>query len=142
MSYAGCVIGRKAQRHYNALSERNAMEVLDPKYLKIEADNRDLRERLLVLEARHEELSRKANSYNNQTTWQFISFAITMVITVLGAVYYQTSVIDKRIDLIEKNMNVRIDQVEKRLEAAEKSINGRFEDLRQVVLADRKAAQK
>jgi hypothetical protein len=28
-----------------------------------------------ALEARHDELSRKANSHNNQTMWQFISFA-------------------------------------------------------------------
>ena|SRR5581483_5018073 len=107
------------------------MEVIDPRILKIETENRELRERVLVLEAKHEEVSRKANSYTMQTTWQFIAFAITMVVTVLGAVYYQTNVIDKRID-----------QVEKRLELVEKSLNARFEDLRQVVLADRKTTQK
>lgn len=71
------------------------MEVVDPKLLMIETENRELRERVLVLEAKHEELSRKANSYTIQTTWQFISFAITMVVTVLGAVYYQTKALIK-----------------------------------------------
>lgn len=122
------------------------MEVVDPRILKVETENRELRERVLVLEAKHEELSRKANSYSMQTTWQFIAFAITMVATVLGAVYYQTNVLDKRIDQVEKRLEQRIEQVDARLNSrmdqVEKSLNARFEDLRQVVLADRKTAQK
>lgn len=118
------------------------MEVIDPKILKIESENRELRERILVLEARHEELSRKANSYTMQTTWQFIAFAITVVVALLGAGYYQTTVLDKRIDQVEKRLEQRIDQIDKRMDQMEKNMNARFEDLRQVVLADRKAAQK
>lgn len=120
------------------------MEVIDPKILKIETEHRELRERVLVLvlEAKHEEVSRKANSFAVQTTWQFLSFAITMVVTVLGAVYYQTTVLDKRIDQVEKRLEQRIDQLDGKINGVEKSLNARFEDLRQVVLADRKAAQK
>jgi prefoldin subunit 5 len=118
------------------------MEVIDPKILKIEAENRELRERVLVLEAKHEEVSRRANSFTTQTTWQFISFAITMVITVLGAVYYQTTVLDKRLDQVERRLEQRIDQLDGKINSVEKSLNARFEDLRQVVLADRKAPQK
>lgn len=91
------------------------MEVIAPKRLKCETEDRELRERVLVLEAKHEELSRKANSYTIQTTWQFISIAITMVVTVLGAVYYQTTALDKRIDQVEKRLEQRIDQIDARL---------------------------
>ena len=118
------------------------MEVIDPRILKIESENRELRERLLVLEAKHEEVSRKANGFVVQTTWQFIAFAITMVVTVLGAVYYQTTTLDKRIEQVEKRLEQRIDQLDSKINSVEKSLNARFEDLRQVVLADRKTTQK
>ncbi len=91
------------------------MEGIAPKLLKIETENRELRERVLGLEAKHEELSRKANNLSYKQPGNFISFAITMAVTVLGAVYYQTSVLDKRLDQVEKRLEQRIDQVDARL---------------------------
>ena len=84
------------------------MEGINLAPTRAEAEHRDLRERVLRLEAKHEELSHSVNSYAHQRTWQFVGFTLTMVITVWGAFYWQTSVLDKRLERFEKNISARL----------------------------------
>ena len=73
-----------------------------------------------------------------QSIWQLIALIVTLLVAIGGGLAYQTSMIDKRIQLLEK----RIDQSEKnmttRFEDSEKNITARFEDLKQEVRAQRK----
>ena len=62
------------------------MEGINLTHTRIEAEHSDLRKHVLMLEAKHEELSHRVNSYTHQRTWQFIGFTLTMVITVCGCV--------------------------------------------------------
>lgn len=73
-----------------------------------------------------------------QSIWQLIALLVTLFVAIGGGLAYQTNMIDKRIELLEK----RIDQSEKnmttRFEDSEKNITGRFEELKQEVRAQRK----
>jgi len=80
------------------------MDVINPRLTDLEEKSKNLRERIIALEAKHEELSRKVTRFASQIIWQSISFAVIMIVTVLGAMSYQTSILDKRIDQIEKRL--------------------------------------
>lgn len=62
-----------------------------------------------------------------QSIWQLIALIVTLFVAIAGGLTYQTIMIDKRIEAIEK----RIDQ-------SEKNITARFDDLKQEVRAQRK----
>jgi len=70
-----------------------------------------------------------------QSIWQLIALIVTLLVAVGGGLAYQTSVIDKRFEQIEKrfelsdkNHSDRFEQIERRIEQSEKNMNGRFED--------------
>ncbi|MFY9609209.1 MAG: hypothetical protein WAU45_11430 [Blastocatellia bacterium] len=73
-----------------------------------------------------------------QSTWQLIALIVSLCLAIAGGLAYQTSMIDKRFEQIEK----RIEQSEKnmsaRFEDLEKNLTARFEDLKQEVRAQRK----
>jgi F0F1-type ATP synthase membrane subunit b/b' len=84
-----------------------------------------------------------------QSIWQLIALIVSLCLAIAGGLAYQTSVIDKRFEQIEKsieqsekNMSSRFEQSEKnmsaRFEDFEKNITARFEDLKQEVRAQRK----
>lgn len=84
-----------------------------------------------------------------QSIWQLIALIVTLVVAIAGGLAYQTSMIDKRIEQLEKSSNVRFELIEKRIdqseknmttrfEDSEKNITARFEDLKQEVRAQRK----
>ena len=71
-----------------------------------------------------------------QSIWQLIALIVSLCLSVAGGLAYQTSVIDKRFDQIdrrfeqmESSSNTRFELIEKRIEQSEKNINVRFEDL-------------
>ena len=70
-----------------------------------------------------------------QSIWQLIALIVTLLVAVGGGLAYQTSVIDKRFEQIErrfelsdKNHSDRFEQIERRIEQSEKNMTGRFED--------------
>ena len=84
-----------------------------------------------------------------QSIWQLIALIVSLCLAIAGGLAYQTSLIDKRFEQIEKrieqsekNMSARFEQSEKninaRFEDFEKNITARFEDLKQEVRARRK----
>lgn len=80
-----------------------------------------------------------------QSIWQLIALIVSLCLAIAGGLAYQTSVIDKRFEHIEKrieqsdkNITSRIEQIEKRIEQSEKNMTARFEDLKQEVRAQRK----
>jgi F0F1-type ATP synthase membrane subunit b/b' len=84
-----------------------------------------------------------------QSIWQLIALIVTLLVAIGGGLAYQTSVMDKRYEQIEKrieqsekNMTGRFEDFEKnitgRFEDFEKNITARFEDLKQEVRAQRK----
>jgi peptidoglycan hydrolase CwlO-like protein len=80
-----------------------------------------------------------------QSIWQLIALIVTLLVAIGGGLAYQTSMIDKRIEQIEKRFEQadksfgdRFEQLEKRIEQSERNITARFEDLKQEVRAQRK----
>jgi F0F1-type ATP synthase membrane subunit b/b' len=84
-----------------------------------------------------------------QSIWQLIALIVSLCLAIAGGLAYQTNVIDKRFEQIEKrieqsekNISARFEQSEKnisaRFEDFEKNITARFEDLKQEVRAQRK----
>jgi phage shock protein A len=84
-----------------------------------------------------------------QSIWQLIALIVSLCLAIAGGLAYQTSMIEKRFEQIEKrieqsekNINARFDQSEKnisaRFEDLEKNLTSRFEDLKQEVRAQRK----
>jgi hypothetical protein len=98
-----------------------------------------------------EQFNKSIAAGNRMTNWQFIGFVVVMAGTLFGTLYWATGVLEKRLDQIEKNSNIRfeladkrfehidkrIDQVEKNMNARFEDMNARFEDLKQVVLSKR-----
>ena len=72
------------------------------------------------------------------TAWQFIGFVLVMSGTLLGTLYWATGILERRIDQSEKNLVMRIEQSEKNTKELFGQMEKRFEDLRQVVLSQKK----
>ncbi len=92
-------------------------------------------------EATIDQLNKSIAAGNLMTFWQFISFIVVMVGTLLGSMYWATSVLEKRFDerstQMEKRFDDRFVQMEKRFDDRFVQMEKRFEDLRQVVLSKR-----
>jgi peptidoglycan hydrolase CwlO-like protein len=84
-----------------------------------------------------------------QAVWQSIALVISILIATVGGLAYQTSVLNKRFEQIEKRWKesdekfaARSELSEKNLnthlEQSEKNITARFEDLKQEVRAKHK----
>jgi hypothetical protein len=115
---------------------------------KVEAQDKELMahaKEISELRGNIRQMDKVVNAVHHQSVWQLIVLIITICGSVIGALTYQTHMIDKRlehlerrIELSEKNLNIRIDAVEKRIEITEKNLNARFENLKQEVRAQRK----
>jgi peptidoglycan hydrolase CwlO-like protein len=84
-----------------------------------------------------------------QAVWQSIALVISILIATVGGLAYQTSVLDKRFEQIEKRWKESDEKFAARSELSEKNLNthieqsekniiSRFEDLKQEVRARRK----
>ena len=87
-----------------------------------------------------------------QSIWQLIALIVSLCVSVIGCLVYQTHMIDKRFEQIDKRfeqIDKRFEQVEKRIDtvernlnirfdAFEKNLNARFEDFKQEIRAQRK----
>jgi hypothetical protein len=106
----------------------------------------DLESRLARAEGTIEQLNKSIALGNRLTIWQFISFVVIMVGSMLGTIYWATGVMERRLEAVERNLGARLDatekrfderfaQMEKRFDERFAQMEKRFEDLRQVVLA-------
>jgi hypothetical protein len=84
-----------------------------------------------------------------QSIWQLIALIVTLLFAISGGLAYQTRMIDKRIEQLdrrieqsEKNMTARFEDLEKnitaRFEDFGEKMTARFEDLKQEVRAQSK----
>jgi archaellum component FlaC len=96
-----------------------------------------------------QQIDKIVSATTRQSIWQLIALVISLSAAIIGGLAYQTNMIDKRIELLERNeatryeaLEKRIDQVEKnmntRIEQSEKNITARFEDLKQEVRSQRR----
>jgi prefoldin subunit 5 len=85
-----------------------------------------------------QQLDKIVSATTRQSIWQLIILVVTLCAAIAGGLAYQTSMIDKRIDEIEKRFDQRLDQVERRIDQSEKNMTARFEDLKQEVRAQQK----
>ena len=90
---------------------------------KVEGCIRELAE----LRGMVDQLNKTVHATMRQSIWQLIALIVSLCVTVGGGLAYQTHLIDKRFE-----------QIEKRIELSEKNITARFEDLKQEVRAQRK----
>jgi hypothetical protein len=99
-------------------------------------------------EATLEQLNKSITAGNRLTVWQFISFIVVMAGTLLGSMYWATSVLEKRFDErfahLEKRFDERFARIDERFAQLEKQFDERFvqmekrfEDLKQAVLSKR-----
>jgi phage terminase Nu1 subunit (DNA packaging protein) len=109
---------------------------------EVKAQLADALHRLARAEGTVEQLNRSIASGNRMTNWQFIGFVVVMAGTLFGTLSWATSVLERRVDQVEKNLTTRIDQVEKNLttvfQKSEENLNKRFEDLHRVVLSQQR----
>ena len=73
-----------------------------------------------------------------QAVWQSIALVISIFIATVGGLAYQTSVLNKRFEQIEKRRKESDERFVARRELSAKNITARFEDLKQEVRAQRK----
>ena len=73
-----------------------------------------------------------------QSIWQLIALIVSLCLAIAGGLAYQTSVIDKRFEQIDKRIGQSERNINARFEDLEKNITARFEDLKQEVRAQRK----
>lgn len=99
---------------------------------------RDLEHQVSELKGTIEQLNRSITAGNRMTAWQFIGFVFVMSGTLLGTMYWATGVLERRIDQSEKTLIMRIEQSEKNTKELFGQMEKRFEDLRQVVLSQKK----
>jgi chaperonin cofactor prefoldin len=89
------------------------------------------------LKLKYEELSVRVakiegqvSDATKQTIWQFVIFTVTMAGLLLGAVGYQTSVLEKRFDAKFEVLDKRLDNVEKRMDSIERNLDDLNKELR------------
>ncbi len=90
---------------------------------KVEAQGSQISE----LRGSLQQLDKIVGATTRQSIWQLIALVISLCAAIVGGLAYQTAMIDKRIE-----------QVEKRIELSEKNMTARFDDLKQEVRAQRK----
>lgn len=95
-------------------------------------------ERQAQTEATIEQMNKSIAAGNRMTNWQFIGFVVVMAGTLFGTLYWATGVLERRLDQMERQINIRFDDTNKKYDQRFDDMNRRFEDLRQVVLSERK----
>jgi len=90
---------------------------------KVEAQGSQISE----LRGSLQQLDKIVGATTRQSIWQLVALVISLCAAIVGGLAYQTAMIDKRIE-----------QVEKRIELSEKNMTARFDDLKQEVRAQRK----
>ncbi|MGH9842794.1 MAG: hypothetical protein ACREEM_28970 [Blastocatellia bacterium] len=91
------------------------------------------------------QLDKTVNAASRQTIWQFIALLATLFIAIAGGLVYQTNMIDKRMELLERNQAIHYQALKEQNQVLkdqiiqiEKNMNARFEDLKQEVRANRR----
>ena len=95
------------------------------------------------------QINQIVSATTRQSIWQLIALVVSLCGAIIAGLAYQTTMIEKRIEQLERSQNQRADAIEKRIEQSEKNINARFEqseknitarfeDLKQEVRAQRK----
>jgi hypothetical protein len=96
-----------------------------------------------------QQLDKIVSATTRQSVWQLVVLVVSLCGAIIAGLAYQTAMLEKRIEQLERSQNQRADAIEKRIEQSEKSINARFEqseknitarfeDLKQEVRARRK----
>ncbi|MGH9834706.1 MAG: hypothetical protein ACREBD_03510 [Blastocatellia bacterium] len=107
------------------------MEVIDPRFKELERKHDALENTVAQMRGELDEVKRTSSDTSRQTIWQFVIFTVTMGVLMISAIKYQT-------DTLRNEMNIRFEAMEKRIELSEKNVITRFEDLKQEVRASRK----
>ncbi len=96
-----------------------------------------------------QQLDKIVAATTRQSVWQLIALIVSLCLAIIGGLAYQTTMLEKRIEQLERSQNQRADAIEKRIEQSEKNmilllqqteknLTARFEDLKQEVRAQRK----
>jgi len=114
------------------------MNVVSPEIRELQQQIAELRDRLSHFEGKIEQVNRTASDTSRQTIWQFVIFTVTMAGVLIGATVYQTEALRRetnaRFDTVDKQFGA----LDKRLDQMEKNMTARFEDLKQIVLSERR----
>ncbi|MCI0338012.1 MAG: hypothetical protein L0226_10565 [Acidobacteria bacterium] len=122
------------------------MEVINPQLKELERKHEELRSTVDHMRGELDEIKRTTIYTARQTIWQFIIFAVTIAVILVGGIKYQSNVLRNemniRFEAMEKTlrseMNLRFEAIENRIEQSEKNLTERFEDLKQEVRASRR----
>lgn len=121
------------------------MEVLNPelrdlqlKYENLLGKYAELAASISKTQGEVAEIKRVSTSFAQQTVWQLLGFAVVMASVMMGGIYYQTNALRNEFNARFDKIDQQFKDVEKRIELSEKNLNARFEDLKQEV----RAAQK
>jgi|SRR5262245_4481043 len=98
----------------------------------------ELRDRMSKAEGKIEQVNRAASDTSRQTIWQFVIFTVTMAGVLAGMTVYQTEALRRETNARFVTVETRFESLEKRIDQMEKNLTARFDDLKQIVLADRK----
>ena len=128
------------------------MSTIDPEIAALRAKVEEHGKELAEMRGSLHQLEKIIASTVRQSIWQLIALIVTLLVAIGGGLAYQTSMIDKRIEQLERSSNARFemleqrfeqvdknfDQIYKRIEQSEKYITSRFEDLKQEVRGRRR----
>ena len=105
--------------------------MVNARVAELEIKLADTLNRLSRSEGAIEQLNKSLASGNRLTNWQFIIFVIALAGSLLGSMYWATGVLERRFD-------ERFTAMEKRYEERSTQMEKRFDDLREVVLSQKK----
>lgn len=114
------------------------MNVVSPEIRELQQQVAELRDRLSHFEGKIEQVNRTASDTSRQTIWQFVIFTVTMAGVLIGATIYQTEALRRETNARFDTVDKQFEALEKRLDQIEKNMTSRFDDLKQIVLSERK----
>lgn len=121
------------------------MAMIEPEISELRSKGEAQAREVSELRGSFQQLDKTVNAASRQTIWQFIALLATLFIAIAGGLVYQTNMIDRRMELLERNQAIHYQALKDQNQVLkdqiiqlEKNFNTRFEDLKQEVRANRR----
>lgn len=82
-----------------------------------------------------QQLDKIVSATTRQSIWQLIVLIISLCGAIVGGLAYQTTMIDKRIEQMERRLDLLERNLTTRIQSSEQNLNVRFEDFKQEIRA-------
>ena len=114
------------------------MANLTPEFLELRTRLEAQEKELAELRGSVSQMDKVVSGNIRQSIWQLLALLVTLFIAIFGGLTWQTNQLDKRLEQIERRIDVMERNLNTRIEQSEKNITARFEDFKQEMRATRK----